>query len=212
MATRAHDALTSSKRSTFPTTDPDPRTVTYLWEIWQQMAGMFPGKWVRENGAAPLAHDGQLSAAGEIWRQVLTGIHPKQIAAGLAACLRSALEWPPNPGRFRALCLGIPGLAEVEAELRPYRLQSAFALLVGSLLDRHAYNSATGAYPQRQLLMDAYDRAVKHVMEGGALPELRDPLPPPRRAPLQVRDRGAARAAMARAAADLGFGGDHDAR
>ncbi|WP_295567104.1 hypothetical protein [uncultured Stenotrophomonas sp.] len=183
-----------------------------LWEIWQQMAGMFPGKWVRENGAAPLAGDGQLTAAGEIWLQVLTGLYPKQIAAGLATCLTSALEWPPNPGRFRALCLGIPALAEVEYELRPYRLGSAFTLLVRSTLDQHAYNIAASGYQQRQILIEAYDRAVKHVMDGGALPELREALPPQRCAPLQVRDRGAAREAMARAATDLGFGGGHDAR
>jgi len=76
------------------------------------MAGMFPGKWVRENGAAPVNNAGGLTTAGELWFQVMSGITPRQVAEGLANCLRSALQWPPNPGQFRAMCLGVPALRD----------------------------------------------------------------------------------------------------
>lgn len=181
-----------------------------LWTIWQQMAGMFPGKWVRENGTAPVTNDGAFTAAGETWRQALVGTSPKLIATGLAACLRSALEWPPNPGRFRAMCLGIPAMAEVEHEMRPYSDQSGFTLLVRSKLDLHAYGCADGSRQQR-ILADAYERAVMHVMDGGAVPAPAAALPSPKPEPHVVRDRDAARSAMAHAAAELGFGGVHGA-
>ncbi|WP_312326154.1 hypothetical protein [Stenotrophomonas sp.] len=204
-------AATSSTSSSRSSVDPDPRAVSMLWTLWERMAGMFPGKWVRENGTVPVIPAGTLTTAGETWLQVLAGITPRQVADGLAGCLRAALEWPPTPGRFRAMCLAVPAMAEVEHEMRPGQAHSGFTVLVRSKLDLHAYAAAENGFQQQRMLSDAYERAVKHVMDGGAVPAPAVALPPPPVVPAPVRDREAARAAMARAASDLGFGGAHGA-
>lgn len=182
-----------------------------LWTVWERMAGMFPGKWVRENGSAPVNNAGGLTTAGELWLQVLVGITPRQVADGMGNCLRSALQWPPNPGQFRAMCLGVPSLAEVDGQMRPGQAHSGFTVLVRSHLDLHAYATAESGAQQQRMLANAYERAVKHVMDGGAVPEALAALPAPRPELHVVRNRDAARSAMAQAAADLGFGGAHGA-
>jgi len=178
----------------------------YLFEFWKQMGSMFPGSWERQNGASPLKHDRTLAPAGTTWAQILRGRLRSQHARGLAACLTEGREWPPTPGRFLQMCLDIPVMAAVEREMAPGRPQSGFTVLVRSLLDLHVYASADHGSQQRRMLEEAYTRAVQHVVDG-------KPLPPPVLAIEQekhgvhpVRDREAARAAMARAAADLGFG------
>lgn len=182
-----------------------------LWTVWERMAGMFPGKWVRENGSAPVNNAGSLTTAGELWFQVLVGITPRQVADGMGNCLRSALQWPPNPGQFRAMCLGVPSLAEVDGQMRPSQAHSGFTVLVRSNLDLHAYATAESGAQQQRMLANAYERAVKHVMDGGAVPEAIAALPAPKPELHVVRNRDAARSAMAQAAADLGFGGTHGA-
>lgn len=182
-----------------------------LWTVWERMAGMFPGKWVRENGAAPVNNAGSLTTAGELWFQVMSGITPRQVAEGLANCLRTALQWPPNPGQFRAMCLGVPALAEVDGQMQPGQAHSGFTVLVRSKLDLHAYRTAESGALQQRMLASAYERAVKHVMDGGAVPAPAAALPAPTHEPMEVRDRDSARSAMALAAAELGFGGAHGA-
>ncbi len=61
------------------------------------------------------------------------------------------------------------------------------------------------------MLANAYERAVKHVMDGGTVPEPAAALTAPTMEPQVVRDRNAARSAMALAAAELGFGDTHGA-
>lgn len=208
----AERAATSSTSSSSPsTTEPDQRAVSMLWTVWERMAGMFPGKWVRENGSAPVNNAGSLTTAGELWFQVLVGITPRQVADGMGNCLRSALQWPPNPGQFRAMCLGVPSLAEVDGQMRPGQAHSGFTVLVRSNLDLHAYATAESGAQQQRMLANAYERAVKHVMDGGVVPEAMAALPAPKPELHVVRNRDAARSAMAQAAADLGFGGTHGA-
>ncbi|MDG9986823.1 hypothetical protein [Stenotrophomonas sp. GD04024] len=203
--------MSSTESSNSSSTDPDQRAVSALWTVWERMAGMFPGKWVRENGAAPVNNAGSLTTAGELWFQVMSGITPRQVAEGLANCLRSALQWPPNPGQFRAMCLGVPALAEVDGQMRPGQAHSGFTVLVRSKLDLHAYRTAEGGAQQQRMLANAYERAVKHVMDGGTVPEPAAALTAPTMEPQVVRDRNAARSAMALAAAELGFGDAHGA-
>lgn len=179
-----------------------------LWTLWERMAAMFPAKWARANGAAPVAQSGALTTAGEVWLQCISGLSPKKLAAGLSACMRDALEWPPNPPRFRAMCFDVPALAHVQQEVRPGRAQCGFTVLVRSFLDLHHYASAEDGYQQSRMLQDAYERAVRHVVDGKPVPEPALALPPVRPVVNPVRDRDAARAAMARAAADLGFDGE----
>lgn len=169
------------------------------------MAALFPGKWARANGTAPVSATGELTTAGEVWLQAIIGLSPRKLAAGLSACMRDALDWPPNPPRFRGMCFDVPAYAQLEHEMRPGRDQSGFTVLVRSMLDLHAYATADDGFQQQRMLRDAYERAVRHVTEGGRVPEPALQLPPPRPGVEPVRDRDAARAAMARAAADLGF-------
>lgn len=199
-------AQESSTLNSPSSADPDARAVAALWTLWERMAAMFPGKWARANGAAPVAQTGALTTAGEVWMQSITGLSPKKLAAGLSACMRDALDWPPNPPRFRAMCFDVPALAQVQQEIRPGRTQSGFTVLVRSLLDLHVYASAEDGYQQARMLQDAYERAVRHVVEGKPVPEPALALPPVKPGVVAVRDRSAAAEAMARAAAELGFG------
>lgn len=165
---------------------------------------MFPGKWARDNGAAPVNADGSLTASGETWAAALGGVRQSQIAAGLAACLRDGLEWAPNPARFRALCLDLPTLAQAEQEMRPGRDRSPFVVLMRSLMDLHTFNTADG-HAQSRMIAAAYESAMRHVSAGGQLPAAVPAIAHERPAAPVVTDREKAKAAMARAAADLGF-------
>lgn len=183
----------------------NPRAGDALWTLWERMAAMFPGKWGRDNGPAPMKQDGQLTIAGETWLQVITGLRPSQIATGMAACMRESREWPPNAPRFLAMCHDIPSLSLVEQELGPGRDRCGFTTLVRSKLDLHVYATADGQH-QARLARDAYERAVRHVLDGLPIPAAVPRLPAPLPTVEPVRDRDAAAGAMARAAAELGFG------
>lgn len=172
---------------------------------------MYPGTFSRRHGAAPFDGAGRLTTAGETWLQVISGMTPRQLSNGLAGCLRSGQEWPPNPGRFRSMCFGLPALAQVQQEMTSRKTQSGFTVLVRSMLDLHVFNAADDGFQQQRMLSDAYDRAVAHVMDGGQLPAAVAALEAPKADALTVRNRDAAREAMERAAADLGLGGQHGA-
>lgn len=181
-----------------------PRAIDALWNLWERMEAMFPGKWKRDNGLAPATAAGPLTIAGETWALALKGLMPRQLGDGMAACLRLGLEWPPNPAKFRALCLGLPTQAQVEQELRPGHDRSSFSVLVRSLMDLHAYNAADG-FQQSRMVAAAYDQAMRHVSAGGALPAAVAALVHEKPATPKVSDRDSAAAAMARAAQELGF-------
>lgn len=183
------------------------QATSYLWEFWKQMTAMFPGRWERENGAAPVKRDGSLTIAGTTWFQVLKGRTVAQHARGMQCCLTEGREWPPNPGRFLTMCLDIPVMAAVEREMAPGRPQSGFTVLVRSMLDLHVYTTAESGFQQRRMLEEAYDRAVRHVVDGKPVPQPVLAVAHERHGVRPVRDRDAARAAMARAAAELNFGG-----
>ncbi len=183
------------------------QATSYLWEFWKQMTAMFPGKWERENGAAPVKKDGSLTIAGTTWFQVLKGRTVAQHAKGMNCCLTEGREWPPNAGRFLTMCLDIPVMAAVEREMAPGRPQSGFTVLVRSLLDLHVYATADNGFQQRRMLEEAYSRAVQHVVDGKPVPQPVLAVEQEKHGVHLVRDRDSARSAMARAAADLGFGG-----
>ncbi len=184
--------------------EPSQRAMDALWNLWERMEAMFPGKWKRDNGLAPATAAGPLTLAGETWALALKGLLPRQLGEGMAACMRMGLEWPPNPARFRALCLGLPSLAQVEQELRPGQDRSRLAVLVRSLMDLHAFNTADG-YQQSRMVAAAYSQALQHVSAGGALPAAVPALVHERPAAPNVSNRESAAAAMARAAQELGF-------
>lgn len=194
----------SSTQSSPLSDKPSQRAMDALWNLWERMEAMFPGKWKRDNGLAPVSEDGPLTVAGETWALALKGLLPRQMGDGLAACMRMALKWPPTPGEFRALCLGFPSLAQVEQELRPGHDRSPLTVLVRSLMDLHAFNAADG-YQQSRMIAAAYGQALQHVSTGGTLPAAVPALVHERPTAPTVTNRESAAAAMARAARELGF-------
>lgn len=144
------------------------------------MAQIYGHRWTAPHGESP---DAESSSAGT-WAKGLAGITPRQLGAGLEACIVRADPWPPTLPEFRALCLGIPALIEVRREIdTPDAPRSGFAVLVWSLIDSHAYRRAEGKTADR-LLGEAYDEARARVMRGEAVPAPYVPLPPPEARPV----------------------------
>ena len=83
----------------------------------------------------------------------------------------SSSEWIPSPGEFRAMCLGLPKLEAVRAEINDRDAKrSPFAILVARHLDWWAYRHADAVKAER-MLADAYEAARESVMRGEPLPE-----------------------------------------
>lgn len=126
---------------------------------------MFGHSWVSQYGPAP---DG---VGGDTWAAVLAGLSTAQIGQGLQALSRVPSDWPPTAPKFRALCLGIPTIAQVRVELRSGNPEpSPFARLLWDYLDAYHYRRADMDKADR-MLRDAYELASAYVMDGGALPE-----------------------------------------
>ena len=79
--------------------------------LWQRMVEMYGHRWSTSFGDNPRA------TAGATWGRGLAGLDVEQIAAGIAACMASADPWPPTLSEFRAMCLQIPSMAAVRADL-----------------------------------------------------------------------------------------------
>lgn len=134
-----------------------------------RMASRYGHAWVSQYGAAP---DG--IAAAE-WRETLAGLTAAQLREGFDADRSRGSEWPTSSTRFRALCLGIPSLASVRADIE-HREQhrtdvavSRFARGVWSRINVYAYRNGSGR-EQERILLDAYELTREFVMDGGALP------------------------------------------
>ncbi|WP_372380279.1 hypothetical protein [Xanthomonas sp. NCPPB 1062] len=161
------------------------------------MAEIYGTRWTSGFGADPS------TGAGSTWAKGLAGVTAQQLGAGLTACIAAADPWPPTLPEFRARCLGVPSLAQVSNELRGGGERSGFTVLVGLKLDGYRYRGASASDADR-MVREAYELAREHVMRGGEVPEpATTALPPPAKAP-EVADRESARAALARAAMELG--------
>ncbi|ASK92654.1 hypothetical protein TB9_17685 [Xanthomonas perforans] len=161
------------------------------------MAEIYGTRWTSGFGADPS------TGAGSTWAKGLAGVTAQQLGAGLTACIAAADPWPPTLPEFRARCLGVPSLAQVANELRGGGDRSGFTVLVGMKLDGYRYRGASASDADR-MVREAYELARDHVMRGGEVLEpAATALPPPAKVP-EVADRDAARAALARAAAELG--------
>jgi hypothetical protein len=145
------------------------------------MLALFGHTWASQFGTTPEG------IAADTWGSALAGITPEQLAGGLRACVAEGREFPPSAGRFRAMCLGIPTLAAVKAELlTPAAPRSGFVLLVWRYVDAHAIRLADQRHADR-MLADAYEVARDQVMRGASVPEAQAAItaedPPPRKAP-----------------------------
>lgn len=137
-----------------------------LAELWVRMHVVYPHKW---GAAVGQTHEG---VAGAMWATELAELSAGQIAHGLKACLASPDEWPPGPGEFRAMCLGVERFADVLDELRPNGPKpSRFTRMVWSRIDGHRYRSASGSGAQEAMVRTAYDQARKALLKGEPLPD-----------------------------------------
>lgn len=129
------------------------------------MAAIYGHRWVSSYGADPAG------VGGDTWAAGLAGLTGPQLADGLRAAVASSDPWPPTLPEFRAMCLGIPSLVSVRAEVNGKGDRTPFAMLVWQRLDSYQYRQVSAKDAER-MLAGAYEDAREFVMRGGALPEV----------------------------------------
>lgn len=144
----------------------------WLRRLWERMAVLYPVLWPQRNGDMPQdLGTGALTVAGEVWRELLAGMTAEQLQLGLKRCVLRHSEFPPQPQEFRALCLGVPTLAEVRVLLRDDgAVKPPFVVLMFQHLDYYNWRMADERSASR-MLAEAYAIAREHVMAGGELPK-----------------------------------------
>lgn len=157
-------ALTQSPES-LPT-EAKAITQTATRTLWVRMAEIYGHRWNTAYGSDP-----DPEGAAGTWAKGLAGVTPAQLADGLKACITSSDPWPPTLPEFRAMCLGIPSLVSVRAEVNGKGDRTPFAMLVWQRLDSYQYRQVSAKDAER-MLAGAYEDAREFVMRGGALPEV----------------------------------------
>lgn len=138
-----------------------------LKTLWERMTAIYGHRWVSSYS------DTCADVAGATWAAGLAGFTAEQLGRGLRECARGADAWPPSLPEFRALCLGVPSLFEVERDLRPgYPNPSPFARMVQSWLDPFALRNAD-ARESRRMIRDAFEECARYVLHNGGIPESR---------------------------------------
>lgn len=136
------------------------------------MGSRYGHAWASQYGDKP---DG--IAAAE-WRGTLAGLTGAQLREGFEADALRGNDWPPSSARFRSLCLGIPIIATVRAEIDGYMRQGRHAPIVNmcrfsrgvlARMDVYGYRNADVKRAER-IFSEAYQRTREFVMEGGTLP------------------------------------------
>lgn len=136
-----------------------------LPELWAAMLATYGHRWASAYGQNPNG------VAAATWAAALAGFTPAQIADGMRACLTFGDGWPPTLPEFRALCLGIPALSTVRAELtRDAAERSPFTRMAWAMVDSHRYRQASAETAER-MLRDAYELARERRMAGELLPD-----------------------------------------
>lgn len=141
------------------------------------MAGMFGHAWVSSYGASPSG------VGADTWATALSGITPAQIGRGLRETLALGENFPPSAPKFRALCLGIPTLAQVKSRIKASE-GDQFSILMHKHLDVYIF-ARVDQKTADHMLREAYELAKDHVMRGGELP----PLPVAKIAPIDEPQR-----------------------
>ena len=143
-----------------------------LRRVWGRMTTIYGLRWTNRNGVSPEREPGgKLTIAGDTWSRALAGISGEQIAAALGECLMRDAEWPPRPGEFRAMCLGVPSFDVVADQLIARRAPiTRFGRLVWQKLrDPYGFRMAD-AQRQESMLRAAFSLARAAVMAGESLP------------------------------------------
>lgn len=130
------------------------------------MAEIYGHRWTASFGANP-----DTEGAAGTWAKGLAGVTPTQLADGLKACITSSDPWPPTLPEFRAMCLGIPSLVSIRAEINGKGDRTPFAILVWQRIDSYQFRMVSAKDADR-MLREAYEDAREFVMGGGALPEV----------------------------------------
>lgn len=141
-----------------------------LMHLWAANAAAYGAKWTSRAGELPVDDDGRLTAAGGVWSRGLAGMPHRTIMAAVERHARVS-AWPAELSELRALCLGVPTLAEVRALLRDEAAKKPpFVVLMFQHLDYYNWRMADGRQAER-MLADAYTAAREHVLLGGELPK-----------------------------------------
>lgn len=143
-----------------------------LRRIWERMTTIYGFPWTNRFGISPEREPGgKLTIAGDTWARALAGISDSEIASALGECLMRDSEWPPRPGEFRALCMGVPSLESVADQLITRRAPiTRFGRLVWQKLrDPYGFRMAD-AQRQESMLRAAFSAARAAVMAGESLP------------------------------------------
>lgn len=177
----------SARTSAPPPMRPEPLDARLIDRLWLRMVEMFGHRWTTSFGDNPRA------VAGQTWAMGLAGLTADQIAAGISACMASADPWPPTLPEFRAMCLQIPSMATVRADLaRQNAERLPFTRLVWQKLDTWAFSRLDTERADR-LLREAYADAREAVMRGHPMPEAPVELEAPKEAPKKASADVAAR-------------------
>jgi len=136
-----------------------------LDRFWVRMLAHYGHAWRAEHGLVP---DGERAA---VWSDAMAGLSGQQIANGIRAATMRLSDFPPRAAKFRELCLGIPSLGEVIAELANTNAErSPFATAVWRRLDDWAYRCADTRKADA-MMAKAYAHVRKRVLLGDALPK-----------------------------------------
>lgn len=138
-----------------------------LVQFWLAMIGLYNHKWVSACGELPINDDGTLTLQGSLWSQGLFGFTQQQINDALRSCMNRSDNWPPVLSEFRAMCLGIPSLDAVKADIG--KRDHGFTRMVWQHLDHWMFTRAEQRDAERQL-RSAYDFARERRMCGDEFP------------------------------------------
>ena len=211
----SNGSIASTTSASTPLACSEPLGERTLRRVWERMGAMYPNKWRATMGDSPHQPDklangesnpraGQLTIYADTWAKGLAGLSHEQLAAGLAACLTRAGDWFPEVQEFRELCLGIPTLQQVRADMaRANQERAPFTVLVGRNLDGYRYRMVDARESDR-MLREAYAEARAAVMRGEPLPKPLPQITQETEKPVPASPEFA-RARMAEIAAELGL-------
>jgi hypothetical protein len=133
------------------------------------MAAIYGHRWTSAYGERCDSDDGMLTIPGDTWRRGLSGVSEQRVGAGLDACVICADPWPPTLPQFRAMCFGIPSLAQVRLVFSGGAESTSFTRQMWQHVDAYRMKQADADKAER-MLRDAYEITRERVMAMGELP------------------------------------------